>query len=888
MTGDLNIHTLGGLRVTVAGERAEGPRSRTAEALLVYLACQRRPMPREYLAELFWPNRPDETAQANLRGAIHRLRRVFSPYLLITRQGMGVNADLVVVDATEFEGLVAAGQLEKATRLYQGAFLDGFYLSDSPAFDDWAASERARFHDLAVAAVQALISRHIAEGQLDEALTLVRRLLTLEPYHEPAHRTLMRLLARCGRRQAALEYFDRCRRMFEDELKTGLEPATISLFEAISHGEVSSEDTVNVVTTTAPRYNFPPVSSPLLGRWVELEGLVSRLENPDCRLVTVTGPGGVGKTRLALQAALDAAPSFADGVCFVPLAGVTSDSAIVPSIIQSLSLTLPPSGVASAGLVAYLRDKQILLVLDNFEQLLSGSLLLSELLHSAPQLKLLVTSRERLALSEEWLMPLSGLRADEAAVALFVQSAERIAPEVDLSGEEATICEICSLVEGFPLAIELAASWAGVMRCGDIVREIQASLDFLHSSIRNVPERHRSVRSLFDASWSLLPQREQTVFMRLAVFRGGFTATEAMQVADATLLDLRALTEKSLIRTDGQSRFNLHELIRQYAAERLVASGEDEATARRHFEAYLALAEEGNRELFGVSQPDWLRRLEAEWDNFRAALTWTFVQADTRDTVRLVVALSWFWRQRAFEEADLLLDRALNLVGLKPYEQALLLYYQGHIAWMKSAWNDADAQLSESLVRWAELGLEDSHVAARTRCSLAMTYYMQGRSQEAYVLLERALSTFRKEDDPWWTAFVLGWLGKVEVVRGKRETAEAFLSECLESYRRLGNRWGLGLFLQSAADLHLESGNLVQARALAEEGIRLLREVGHKHALSAALWSLGNVAKAEGHIAAAQAHFEESLALYRELGLNDFAVQVEGELASLRKRLEPG
>jgi predicted ATPase/DNA-binding SARP family transcriptional activator len=878
----LDITTFGGLRVAIDHEPLGSLRSRSAEALLVYLVCQGRPLPREWLAEFFWPERPSEVSQGNLRVALHRLQKRLAPYLTVTRQTVGLREEnLPYLDSADFERLLAGKQLAEALNLYRGDFLEGFYLENSPAFETWVASERERLRDMAVAAYQEFISKHVARGQGDTAIRLARRLLQLEPFHEPTQRVLLRLLAQMGRRQAALEHFESYRKLLGDEL--GLEPesATLALLEEIRSGE-GLEPTAHVAATSpVPTYNFP-LATPLFGRQVELEGLASRLTNPDCRLVTLTGPGGIGKTRLAIQAALDLSQGFTDGVAFVPLVGVTLPDFILPAIIQSLELTPPAAAEPRAWLFDYLRQKRMLLVLDNFEHLLEGAALLAQLLRHAPGVKLLVTSRERLSLFEEWLLPLAGLEVNEAAVALFVERAKRVAPGFDLVGQEEAVRAICRLVEGFPLAIELAASWAGTMSCDEIVQEIGSSLDFLSTRLRDVPERHRSVRGLFDHSWDLLTPEEGAVFMRLSVFRGGFTVTEARRVAEASLDALRALVEKSLVRSDGRGRFELHELIRQYAAERLDAAGEEEVTARRHFEAYLALAEEADPQLFGREQPKWLKRLEAEWDNFRVALLFGFGGGQgTNAPARLVLALTWFWRRRTVHEAREWLERALGLEGLTTFHRAALLYHAGHVAWMQGAWEVAKSELEASLALWAELGLDDGYYAARTRCSLAMTRYMQRRAREARKLLESALVTFERENDDWWTSFTHGWQGKIALTLGEHGTARRELHACLDGYRRQGNRWGLALFLGTTAQLHFETGDLPGARALAEEACALLVEVGHKHALGEAQRMLGEISWVEGRRAEAEAHYRRSLATYKEIGQESFAREVAAEWAAL-------
>jgi predicted ATPase/DNA-binding SARP family transcriptional activator len=883
MNAALDLLTLGGLRIRLEHEPVENLRSRAAEALLVYVVCQGRPLSREWLAEFLWPERPHATSLGNLRVALYRLHKTFASHLVVTRQSVSLRDDnLPYLDSADFERLLGQGQRTEALGLYHGDFLSGFYLPGSPAFEGWASAERERLHDMAVTAYQELSLDHAAKGRTADAIGCARGLLKLDPLHEPTQRLLVRLLAQSGRRQAAIEGFETYRKRLRDEL--GLEPdgESLALLERLRHGAEPEGHTVDggYEPPPAAQLDLPLVSTPLLGRQAELDAVRTQLSHADCRLVTVIAPGGMGKTRLAIEAAQRMRSDFPDGVCFVPLAGVMSPEAIVPAIVHSLALTLPAAPDARAGLLAYLRHKTMLLVLDNFEGLLEGTPLLLELLRHARDVKLLITSRERLAIADEWLLPLAGLDVEAAAVELFVQRATRTAPDFDPIGEGAAVRELCRLVEGMPLAIELAASWVGIMSCEAIAHEVRSSLDVLSANVRDLPERHRSMRSLFDASWTLLEAEERSTFMRLSVFRGGFTAAEAQVVAGATLGALRSLVEKSLLSADGRGRFTQHELIRQYAAEQLAAAGEAEATARRHFEAYLALAEQAEPQLFGSEQPAWLTRLEREWDNFRAALRWGLDDGgDVGGTVRLVVALSWFWRRSAFHEARHWLERALTLEGLETRHRAELLSHAGHVAWMQARWDVAQAELEESLALWDELDAGSEHGAARTRCSLAMTRSWQGDQDAARALLEQALTVFEQLDDRWWVAFTLAILGRSAIERKQYGRARECLAQALSIFRSIGNRWGLGLFLQPAAQLHFVTGSLQEARALAEESRALLIEIGHKHALGGTYQLLGRIARAEGRDAEAEEHYRSGIATYREIGQDVFADQVAAELA---------
>jgi DNA-binding SARP family transcriptional activator len=493
--------------------------TRTIEALLIYLACQGRPVSRDQLAELLWPERMQAQARANLRLALHRLRRQLDPFLLVTRQSVGFNSNAVLVpDAAAFEAHLTNGQLEAATGLYRGDFLDGFYLDGSAAFEQWALLERERLRTLALAAWQQLIEQRVAAGQPQAAIEGAQRLLQLDPFHEPTHRHLMRLLAQTGQRTAALAQYEQCRHLLATELAVPPDEATTTLYEQIQSGTLGEgmtrwqDDKMNTATSLpvilSSGHQLPPQSTPFIGRGAELAQITRLLASPDCRLLTLLGVGGIGKTRLALESAARLAVAFADGVCFVPLAPVSAATLVTVAIAQSLGIQETGSDLL-AQVTAYLQSRELLLVLDNFDHLVDEAETVARLLQRTPRLKVLVTSRQRLSLLEEWLLPIGGLPSREGwldeAGQLFLRSAQRVQPDFAIDGQEETIGAICRQVEGMPLALELAASWVRVMPCTAIAHQIARDLDFLATDLRNLPARHRSLRTLFDHSWRMLP-----------------------------------------------------------------------------------------------------------------------------------------------------------------------------------------------------------------------------------------------------------------------------------------------------------------------------------------------------------------------------------------------
>src|SRR5258708_3509682 len=397
--------------------------------------------------------------------------------------------------------------------------------------------------------------------------------------------------------------------------------------------------------------SLPLQPTPFVGREIELVEIAKRLADPDCRLLTLVGPGGIGKTHLALQAAEQQITNFAHGVHFVALAPASLPGLLASAIAGALETSFYGPETPDIQLLNFLRGKNMLLVLDNFEHLLAATGLLVRLLADVPQLKIFVTSRERLNLTEEWVLPIQGLPfpgKDEAntvetydAVQLFVQRAQRVQPGFSLADDPASVVTICQLVEGMPLALELAATWLRSVSCREIARQIERNLDFLATPLRDVPERHQSLRAVFDHSWSLLVEDEQRVLAVLSVFRGGFDLEAAEQVAAASPSILAGLVDKSLIRLQSSGRYDLHERLRQYVLGKLAEDDEMIAT-RRHFEFFLNLATQAEPQIYGPAHEVWVDRLEMERDNLRVALDWSTRQ-ETDAGLRLAVALGRFW-----------------------------------------------------------------------------------------------------------------------------------------------------------------------------------------------------------------------------------------------------
>lgn len=864
--------------------------TRTTQALLLYLARQGRPVSRDGLAELLWPERSQEQAKANLRLALHRLRRQVDPFLTVTRQDVGLNGGAVIdFDVTAFESHLTAGQPEAATSLYQGDFLDGFYLDDSPLFEQWALLERERLRGLALAAWQRLMEAHSAAGQLPAAIDAGQRLLQLDPLHEATHRQLMRLLAQSGQRGAALAHYESVRRLLHDELAAPPEGATVALAEEIRDrvtrwqgDKVTSNSPLHPVTLSS----LPPQPTPFIGRAAELAQIENLLANPDCRLLTLLGVGGIGKTRLALESARrnlqspNSNPLFSDGVCFVPLAPVEESELLPVAIAQALGLP-NSSGDPQAQVTGWLQPRAFLLILDNFEQIAESASTLAHLLAGAPRLKLLVTSRQRLGLLEEWLLPVGGLSSqaglDDEAGQLFVRSARRVKPDFAVEGQEEDIAAICRQVEGMPLALELAAGWVRVMTCAAIARQMGADLDFLTSSLRVLDERHRSLRAIFDQSWRLLSPAEQRLLSRVTLFRGGWTLDEAAALADATPLLLGSLVDKGLLSTDARGRFAIHELVRQYAAEHLAAGGEADDLRRRHFAVYLALARTADAHLRGPSAALWYARLDAERDNFRAAWEWALTAGAWEEAAWLGVALSHFWSVYVqFQESLFWLEQLLPQRQTLPHELrfavllALYHFWRGrddfasidrHMDELRQL-EAGSAHPSLRAVAWRCMGVASADAAQAMACWERCIGLLRGGGDPLPV--DNTYSAF--SDSGYQLAFALFRYAIRLIDTGDYPAAERIAAESLALFRRRENRDYIVEPLCSLGRLALLRGDLAQARLLLQEGVAIARSIGNVLGLNNLLPRLGVVALYSGKPDEARRLLDESLELSRTIG----------------------
>lgn len=853
-----------------------GFRSSKAQALLYYLAVTGRPHTRPTLAGLFWGDQPETAARTSLSKCLSNLRDLLGDAVLVDRQTIAFNRNQPYdLDTEHFLAGIAQPLTPKtipswqaALALYRGDFLEGFYVRGTPDFEQWVLVQRAHYREAVVQGLHTLANYFDQQDDLSSAITHTRRLLTLEPWREDAHRQLIARLARSGQRAAALAQFETCRRVLEEELAVEPDAETMALVEAIRVGEFDKmirwqNGKVNApqehpVTLSPPLPVAPPLPTPptpLIGRERELAELGELISNPQCRLITLTGPGGMGKTRLALAVAEHhlAAHHFRHGACFVSLAAIDDVQAILPTLMNALGLSLESSQDSIEAqkhrLLTFLTNKQMLLIFDNFEQVMEGRTLLLEILRATLRVQIIVTSRERLHLHGEQIYPLSGLACpatvvdkDAPALALFLRTAQRTSPHFQSEPPEGeALVAICQLVAGMPLALELAARWIHVLTPSAIAEALRTNLDLLTADVYDLPARHRTMRATFDATWGLLTEHERQMFAQLSVFRGGFTRAAAQQIAGATIQQLSTLTAKSLIEyRQATDRYEMHELLRQYGAEKLPSLDPHEGTRARHLLYYLEIAEHVEPhdiaerastiedlpyrqpywELDTKQEVAWYDSLECNHDNVRTALH-SALATHPQAALRLAGALGEFWCTRG--------------------------YYSEGRSWLRHA-----------LAQYTGAPSRAQGWALRKAGKLAIA---QGDYAEATTLWETSLAVYQHLGDAEGMASTLNFLGVAALYQGEQVKAEQLLTQSLALRYQLNNREDIAATLHNLSLVAMRQQNVPQAMAWLDEsfavfGVDRVAEAGSIYGTSA-----GYLKLYQADPAAAVAHFLPTVSL---------------------------
>lgn len=859
----MRICLLGGFRVAGNGEALTGSAWRSQRVAMIIKLLALAPnytLHREQIFEYFWPQSDLESASNNLRQTLHVARRQLSELCLDRKSLLHARGDLISLypvdrvqtDVEQFEAAAGVARDAGDPAVYWNAIdlYSGPLLPDD-LYEDWTTSRRESITAIYQALLDDVAQLHEVRGEYSRAITALRKLVAAEPSHEAAHVRLMQLYAATNRRVLALRQYDRLVRTLARELDAAPEAATQAVYDTIRTRQSPDPEGLRSYTSQPASQrqatNLPNPQTTFFGRSREVDMVLSDLT--DKRIVTLTGPGGTGKTRLALEVARKSLDTYPDGVWLVELAGL-SNAALVPETVTSalgieVAGNLPPIET----LTAVLRDASLLLILDNCEHLTDACAKLAKILiTTCGDVRILATSRETLRLQGErsWSVPALPAPAMSAefdaiaqndAVRLFVDRVGWHEPGFKLTPDNADVIRtICRRLEGLPLALELAAARANVLTLPQLAARLDDALTVLTAGSRLAPDRQQTLRATLDWSYQLLTGDEQTLFQRLAVFAGGWTLDMAEAIcADRivpTMDILRLhdqLTLKSLLLVtldEEQARYRFLEPVRQYALERLNSSGEIDPLRERHAEYFATLLEENNLEFYGPRQVTWFTRLEREHDNLRAALHWA-IQRNTANIALRIEGVLWHYWGIRWHSSE----------GLK---------------WIEATLSLPSAERSPLRAR-AILGAGE----------LARRILDFDRS---IGLLEEALDINRALGDPSGVAWSLAYLSSALGMAGRLDEARVCAQDSLELFRGLGDQLGMARALNALGEDARLHGDYETAARCYREALAYDRLQGEQQGIAVRLHNLGYVALHEGDVPRSIQHFRESFALDHELG----------------------
>ena len=903
--------------------------TRKCMALLSYLALSDHDLSRESLSTLLWPAQDEKHSRASLRRALSSIRGALGSHML---QSIGDmvrlrNDPALAIDVAEYHALVdpcveptgnssktsaCVGQLTEAAKTYQADFLTGFTLPDCPGFDEWQFFVSEGLRNSLGHVLDILIRWHGDRCEYDQAVTYARRRLAHDYLHEPAHRILMELYALSGQYSAAARQYEEWVHVLDEELGVVPDDQTERLYQSIKLRRLPPElllrrgakDEASAgvpkgarsvpIAEEGPESNLPSQPTPFVGREEELAEIIGRLRDPECRLLTIVAAGGMGKTRVAIEAArrllIDVSTdnAFGDGIYFVALQRVGTADELVYAIADALHFTFYRDSPPNTQVLDYLQDKRLLLLLDNFEHLLDGAGLIAEILAAAPRVKILVTSREGLRLRQEWFHPLAGMHfgggltkgepsvSDMDAVRLFAQNAQRSQPHFQLDDELDDVVRICRLVDGMPLGIELAAPWVKALSCAQIADEIDRDLDILTSRNRDILERHRSMRVMLEYSYRLLSDDEQAALERLSIFQGGFMLDAAEKIADTSLMTLFTCVEKSLLQVIEGRRYQMHELLRQYGAEKLAERGAEESRLRDlHASYYCDFVARHYECLEHSQQQHVLGELDAERGNIQLAWERAASQQNLDLIMQAMDGLGLFYQWKG----DLMGGQsAFALIGYDT-RYALsrkLQQVQAHAqAWtaefeLMSGHPDTAAEHLGHCMETLQI-LEAA--GEDVRWSKALAYLHMGHLERPRNL-ERAVSAYRRSCDyyeelewPWNAAIACAWLGETEREIGNTSKAISLLRSAQAVFEEYGDERSVAMVLENIARAYLlDQADLDVALKTGQRSLQLFRQSGDKVGIATTLLVVSYVYCWLNQPLEAKPLMEEALEIAQNLG----------------------
>jgi predicted ATPase/DNA-binding SARP family transcriptional activator len=921
----LNIYLFGPPRIVLEDNPVSTDR-RKAIALLSYLVVTRKWHTRETLATMFWPEYPASKSYAYLRRTIWELNKMLGDgWLTIERDQLAWNRwGSTLLDVAEFHRLIESygredsseeclSSLAAAAGLSHGGFLAGFSLPDAPGFDEWQFFQAESLKNQRLTILERLSVGYSSISRDQQALEFAQQWVLLDPLNENGQRWLMVLYGKLNQRAAALRQYETFQKSMQ---QIGLAPQakTTALFNDIKYGVLSCSttrqldnpsspatfsfagatpktypSTGSVSAPTFPQATLPVPPTPFIGRSEEVEEIDLLLNDKACRLLTLLGPGGIGKTRLAIQVASHQMERFVDGIHFISLASVTEDESILPAIARVLRFAFDETaGPVRDQLLDYLRYKNLILILDNFEHLVNESAvgLPSDILATSQATKILVTSRTRLNIPGEQVFTVGGMGfpggvngketieslETYSAIRLFVQSGRRVNKDFHLdANNQRPIIKICQMLLGLPLGIELAAAWVELLEPDTILAEMQKSLDFLASDQQNIPERQRSIRAVFETTWSLLPDEERAAFLKQSVFQAGFSRQAAEQVTRSSLRTLVSLVNKSLLQRTSSERFTIHELLRQYALERLQADPESWQSIRdQHSRYFLGYLTEHGQYLMSRGQMNAKIAIDQDLDNILQAYTWALSNRQFDSLGQSTVFLGFYFA--SWDQAQMDSVALRGLASLAPVDEtdpdsrlALVNLLTMHAV---STYDYLDPAAADSFQRAIQLVQEFPELEGKMGVlfSVLAGALIRHDPHKAIDLLERNLRRLQSNGEPWQIALTQRNLASAYIlIRDLGKSRQAAL-EALDIDIEIGDEISMADDLAMLSALALSDHSYDVGYKLILRQREIHESLGNEGSISWTIQQLGDICLSSGEYSRAIEYYREAILRYQERG----------------------
>lgn len=891
----LEILLLGANQIRLNGQVISNVGGDKPLALLFYLAVENnRPHRREFLAGMFWPDQSPDKALHNLRQALTTLRKAIRdeeatvPHLFIQRDTIQFNpASDYWLDIEEFSKLsdealefyrptqlnrIRLSKLEKMVALYKGNFLDQFFLADSSIFEEWAILTRESLSRRIIQCMQILIEVYYHRDESHQAIRMAENLVKIASWDEEHYRILMRLLAQDGRWSEAQSVYQTCVRYLATSLDSEPSHETVLLQDQITSYARGKKV---FAKPSHPPQNLPSLTTKFIGREKEKEEISNLLADPACRLLTIHGMGGVGKTRLAIETARSQVGLYSDGVWYFSLEALETKDQLVAALLAMFHVSLPSGTDPENVLFDYLQNKNLLLILDSYEHIGGDPDVVLGILANAPKVTLLITTRLILSIQPEWVYPLKGLSIyqeaaanESGAVQLFVQRALQKGYPILLDNPTyQAIKEICSLVDGLPLGIELASTTLKGSTCQQVLEDIQQTFGALQTTHRDVHERHRSLQAAFEYSWKHLPHHLQIVLSNLSVFRGGFYTQDVKGVFSVETVDLQTLVDHSLLQLTSQGRFTIHDVIRQFSEEKLKSEPDmAEAAYTNYANWFTGVMENAAPNLLSVKEQEVIEDLKQQLPNLLQTIKILLNGHAEDGLLRSADCLYHFYQTLGrFNEGVALFKDILNVME-NPSDRFLLTFHNrlGGLQIYGRLGQDAIKNLKECYSTAVNL---DDHFEIGFNLSMQSTYYH--RKGDQVLALEKAtqaLNEFTLCGNGWGHSLVQYLLGKIYQHIGQIQDSKEWYNRSLKTAQSIGHPHSQLRVLNALGDLVCQLNELDEGLILFTKCLEISRALDDRYNQAMQINNIGTIYHLKGNLSDAQKSYSSSLELCRDIG----------------------